>query len=116
MTATSHLDGRADARELRRGVRGAAGELGVLVERPQRLAESVVLVGAADEQAVGLLEGVHQSEVLRGLRVQAGEVQRLRLDRAVADPERLVLQLVGSLHPARGGSKARLQDLGDAAR
>ena len=97
------VDRGADAPELRGGVGRVLSELGVLGERPQRLAEPVVLPGLADEQPVGLLEGVHEAQVLCGRGVQAHEVERLRLDRRVADPECLVLKPVGTLHPARGG-------------
>ena len=106
-------DRGADPPELRGGVRRFPGELGVLSQRPQRLPPLVVLPGLADEEPVGLLEGVDEAEVLRRRGVQPGEVERLRLDRRVANPEGAVLQAVGALLPAGGSLDARFEHLRD---
>jgi hypothetical protein len=74
----------------------------VLVDLPQRLPDAVVLAGLGDVLTVRLLPDGQEAEVLRGRAVQVGLIQRDGHDRAVAQPERLVLQFVDRLQPAVG--------------
>ena len=95
--------------------RAVAGAQHVLADRPERLAVAVELALAGDELAALALPRAEEPEVLARLGMQAGEVERLRHDRRVAQPEGVVAQLVDRLHPAAVGEPvARQQDVHEA--
>ena len=83
--------------------RRPTASLRVLAERPQRLAEAVVLARARDEEPVGALPASEEAQVLTGLLVQADEVEHPRDHGRVAQPEGVVLELVDRLHPVPVG-------------
>ena len=97
--ALEPLDGALDRRQHASGERRIAGAAVVVAEGEERLAEAVVLLRARDEQAVRLLPGEEVLEVLGGETVQPDQVVHVRDDRAVAQVEGVVAQLVHRLHP-----------------
>jgi hypothetical protein len=64
------------------------------------VAVAVELAHARDELAAGALPLAEERKVLARLPVQAGEVEGLRHDGCVAQPEAVAAQLVDRLHPA----------------